>query len=212
VVLAASGNPGPPTTSNTTNTTATTVPNGVSDAQGQVDPSVAPTTTATTAAPTPTTKAPRTADPDPVFAAPTTTAPIASTPPTVATTVPPPTTLPVATPTTIPATAPPTTAAPTSTTTPPFGQTIAVDDTGSGQDDRSITVRVLQNDTFGGSIANLLTLTIVGVPSHGSAFVSGANIVYRSDHDFRGTDAFVYSICSVAGSCDQATVTMTITH
>ncbi|MEY2444972.1 MAG: hypothetical protein QOE00_1552, partial [Ilumatobacteraceae bacterium] len=69
VVLAASGNPGPPTTSSTTNTTAATVPNGVSDAQGQVDPSVAPTTTATTAAPTPTTKAPRTADPDPVFVA-----------------------------------------------------------------------------------------------------------------------------------------------
>ena len=130
----------------------------------------------------------------------------ASTLPPVLTTLPP-ATIPATTPTTVPVTTPATTTAPTTTTTtPPGGQTNAVNDTASGHDDKWITIHVLQNDTFGGSSVNILTLAVVDDPAHGSALVSGLNVVYRSDHNFRGTDTFVYSICSLAGSCDQATV------
>jgi hypothetical protein len=98
------------------------------------------------------------------------------------------------------------------TTTAASGQTNAVDDLAGAKDDKSVSIHVLQNDTFGGSSADNSTLAVVTDPLHGSATVSGADIVYRSDHNYRGLDFFTYSICSLSGSCDQATVYVVVTH
>jgi HD domain len=130
-----------------------------------------------------------------------------------------PTTLAVTTtipPTTVPVTtiAPTTTVAPATTTTPTTaapGPTTAVDDQASVAHNRTVSIHVLQNDNFGGSTANLSTLSVVASPARGIVSISGSNIVYDPQHGYRGPDSFKYSICSLAGSCAQATVLVTIT-
>jgi HD-GYP domain-containing protein (c-di-GMP phosphodiesterase class II) len=124
------------------------------------------------------------------------------------TTLPPPTTTP---PTTVPTTtvAPPTTPVPT-TAAP--GVMKAVNDGAFVPHNRSVTIQVLQNDDFAGSAPNVSTLAVVAPPAHGSATVSGQNIVYRPSDGYRGPDSFKYSICSLAGSCAQATVFISVTN
>jgi len=61
-----------------------------------------------------------------------------------------------------------------------------------------------ENDEFGGSQPDTGTLTVVAGPSDGTTSTAGDNIKYTPDNGFVGTDSFVYRICSVAGSCDQA--------
>ena len=141
----------------TSSTTTTTVPSNI----GATLPTVAVITVTTTTVPAPSASA--------------TTAPQVTIPPA----------LPTVPATTLPATTlPPTTIAPTTTTTVANGLTVAVDDLASGHDDKSISVHVLVNDLFGGSSADLTTLAVVAGPAHGSAVVSGSNIIYRSVHNY----------------------------
>jgi hypothetical protein len=88
----------------------------------------------------------------------------------------------------------------------------AVDDLTDAKNDKTVSIHVLRNDNFAGSAPDLSTLAIVASPSHGSVNVAGENVIYQAEHGYRGTDSFTYSICSVSGSCDQATVTVTVTH
>ena len=98
------------------------------------------------------------------------------------------------------------------TTTPVAGTMNAVDDRAGVDHNKTVSIHVLQNDDFGGSDPNLSSLAVVVAPSHGSLTVSGENLVYKPHHDYRGTDSMSYSICSQSGSCDQATVVVTVRH
>jgi hypothetical protein len=144
-----------------------------------------PTTTAITATPT-------TATPTATPSTPASTAPSATAPPT---------------------TAPPTTIAPTTVapTTVAAGRMLAVADLALTTSGKSVSIHVLQNDDFGSSSANLSSLTVVTGPAHGSVTVTGQNLLYIPAAGYLGTDSMSYSICSQSGSCDQATVLVTIT-
>lgn len=109
----------------------------------------------------------------------------------------------------------PTTAVPTTavaTTTVPAGAMNAIDDQSDAKNDKVVSIHVLRNDNFAGSAPDLSTLAVVAGPSHGLVNVAGENVIYQAEHGYRGTDSFTYSICSVSGSCDQATVTLMVTH
>lgn len=117
--------------------------------------------------------------------------------------------------TTSPTTVPATTVAPTTTPVPTTavpGVMKAVNDGAFVPHNRSVTIHVLQNDDFGGSVPNVSTLAVVAPPAHGSATVSGQNIIYRPGDGYRGPDSFRYSICSQEGSCGQATVFISVTN
>jgi hypothetical protein len=59
-------------------------------------------------------------------------------------------------------------------------------------------------------IVNALTLfIIVTPPSHGSATISGSDILYQSNSGYCGPDQFSYQICDANG-CDEATVFITV--
>ncbi len=77
---------------------------------------------------------------------------------------------------------------------------------------RSVNIHVLWNDHFGGSAPDVSTLTIVVAPTRGSVTVVGENLLYEPVDGERGTDSMSYSICSLSGSCDQATVFVAILH
>ena len=70
---------------------------------------------------------------------------------------------------------------------------------------------VLFNDDFGGSWPDLSTLEVTTAPSRGTASPALGDIWYTpGDGQTSGTDTLVYRICSVAGSGDTATVTITL--
>ena len=134
--------------------------------------------------------------------------PVVSIPPTTTPITAPPTNTPITAP---PITAPPITAPPTTTPTPAVALVAtAVDDVATGRAGKAISVHVLQNDAFGASSADSSSLAIVTAPGHGSATVTGSNVLYVPDADFVGTDSFEYTICSLLGACDRATVGVSI--
>jgi hypothetical protein len=189
--------------------------------------SIPPTTVPSTTVPStsiPPTSAPSTSNPPTTVPrtspVPTTTVPTATVPTTVPTTTVAPgglissTTIPVV-PTTVPGltttttTSPPTTTAPSSTTTAPSSTTTAVDDARTVLGLLPVTIAVLTNDDFGGSSADEATLTVVTEPTKGTASLVDGRVRYSPNLLAGGTDTFTYEICSVAESCDQATVTIT---
>ena len=114
----------------------------------------------------------------------------------------------------VPTTTSPTTVASTTvaTTTPVAGPMNAIDDVAGVDHNRTVNIHVLWNDDFGGSTPDVSTLAVLVAPSRGSVTVVGGNLLYRPDDGERGTDSMSYSICSKSGSCDQATVIVTIRH
>ena len=156
-----------------------------------------------------------------VKAAPTTTsAPITTTTPTttvVATTtsttttsLPSPTTTPAPTPTTTPT---PTTISTTTTTTTtkaaPSSVT-AIDDVITTNPGQTTPVRVVKNDEFGSSKVADGSLRVVIDPLQGFTTIAFPLIHYHTDDGASGLDSFVYEVCATDGTCDQATVIITI--
>ena len=147
--------------------------------------SVPPLSTATTSGVTSTTAAPATTVTSPPST--TTTASVATTPSTTATT--PPTTVP-------------------STTTTSAGALVANDDQAVTRPSEKINIGVLDNDS---GLYDRSTLQVVQGPSSGIAEVKGSGrIHYSADATFAGTVTFTYRICTSGGSCDTATVIVTV--
>ncbi|HEY7582966.1 MAG TPA: HD domain-containing phosphohydrolase [Acidimicrobiia bacterium] len=168
---------------------------GGPSAQGSI-PSIATTTTSVVTT-TSTTAAPTTT----VSTAPSTTATtsVATTHSTTATT--PPSTAPSTTATTPPTTAP-------STTTTAAGALVANDDQASTRPSEKVNIGVLDNDS---GTYDRSTLQVVQGPSSGVAEVKGSGrIHYSADANFAGTVTFTYRICTAGGSCDTATVIVTV--
>lgn len=104
-----------------------------------------------------------------------------------------------------------TTTSTTTTTTEPPAVTVANDDAQTIVNILGGLIPVLDNDDFGSSSADLSTLELVDLPTRGTATVADDSISYVPDFlETGGTDEFTYSVCSDAGSCDIATVVVTL--
>ncbi|MEV7974380.1 tandem-95 repeat protein [Cellulomonas sp. NPDC089187] len=80
------------------------------------------------------------------------------------------------------------------------------DDATSTLTDTPVSVEVTANDAFVGTG----TLVVVTGPSHGTAVLDGADVVYTPEEGWTGTDTFTYSVTDVAGQSDTATVTVIV--
>lgn len=82
---------------------------------------------------------------------------------------------------------------------------IAVNDTASVNANSSVTIPVTTVDT-----GPITSLTITQQPAHGTASVSGLNIVYTPAHDYFGSDTLKYTATGPGGTSAPATVTITV--
>lgn len=98
-----------------------------------------------------------------------------------------------------------TTAAPTTTTTA-AGTLFANDDQATAKPNDKINIGVLANDS--GVVAS--TLTIVQPPATGTVFITGGGRIRFSAPDTVGIVTFTYQVCNASGSCDAATVYVTV--
>ncbi|TDJ42625.1 MAG: tandem-95 repeat protein, partial [Gammaproteobacteria bacterium] len=96
----------------------------------------------------------------------------------------------------------------TFTVTPINDDPVALDDLASTDEDTSVPIDVLSND----SDVDLDTLSIsaVGTPSNGTAAINGLNIDYMPALNFNGTDSFTYEVDDGNGGTASATVTVTV--
>jgi hypothetical protein len=86
--------------------------------------------------------------------------------------------------------------------TPPFAQA----DSGATAEGGSVSVSVLDNDTYTGEPS----VSIVQDPSHGSVAVEGATITYYHDGDESSADSFLYRVADLYGG-STAEVSITVT-
>ena len=85
---------------------------------------------------------------------------------------------------------------------------MASDDQAATRPSEKANIGVLDNDS---GPYDRSSLQILQDPSFGTAVVGGGGrIRYTADADFTGTVTFVYQICTAGGSCDSATVTVSI--
>ncbi len=88
------------------------------------------------------------------------------------------------------------------------GSPVAVDDSDTCNEDSSVTVDVLFNDTDPEN--DPLRVTGVGSASNGSVSLSLPDVTYTPHSNFYGTDSFTYYIPDDNGGSDSATVTVTV--
>ncbi|NVJ99177.1 MAG: cadherin-like domain-containing protein, partial [Alphaproteobacteria bacterium] len=83
-------------------------------------------------------------------------------------------------------------------------------DTGSGSEDQSITINVLSNDTFEGTVT---AVEIVTAPVHGSIVAGGTlgEFIYTPDADWHGDEAtLTYRVTTDDGLTEEATLDLTV--
>ncbi len=86
---------------------------------------------------------------------------------------------------------------------------VAVDDSASTVEETAVTISVLVND--GDANGDPLTIGAVGVPSHGTATMSGTiTIVYTPSLNYNGADVFTYTASDGLASSNAAVVTVTV--
>ena len=86
---------------------------------------------------------------------------------------------------------------------------VAVDDSASTDEDTAVTVDVLVNDSDPES--DSLSVTSVGIPSHGIAVLNGDNtITYTPVLDYVGSDSFTYTVSDGNGGSATAAVSVSI--
>jgi len=160
---------------------------------GSIPPATASTTEVTSAlAPTASTTAPPSTTFPPPTAPPSTTAPPTTAPPTT---------------TSPPTTTPPTTAPTTTTMTTTPGALSAANDAATTKPSNKVNIDVLANDLGVGPGA---ALSVARTPAHGTVrFLGGGKLQYDAG-TYTGVDTFEYQVCNANGSCDTATVTVTV--
>ena len=88
-------------------------------------------------------------------------------------------------------------------------QPLAGDDTPSTDEDTSVDINVLANDTD--VDGDSLTITGVSDPAHGTAVINpDGTIKYTPDANYNGTDSFTYTVSDGQGGTDTATVTVSV--
>ena len=90
---------------------------------------------------------------------------------------------------------------------------VTADDTGNTLENTLVSINVIANDTDNDGIIDLSTLTIISVPSNGTAVSNtDGSIRYTPDSGYLGIDTFTYTIDDDSGATsNEATVTVTIT-
>ncbi|MCB4808642.1 Ig-like domain-containing protein, partial [Tamlana sp. 62-3] len=95
----------------------------------------------------------------------------------------------------------------------------AVDDTASVNEDDTVNIVVLDDDSFGGDGASTGTITITSGASNGTATVNDGGtpndptddtIDYTPNADYNGPDQITYQICDADGDCETAVVDITV--
>ncbi|MEM8812386.1 MAG: Ig-like domain-containing protein, partial [Pseudomonadota bacterium] len=86
---------------------------------------------------------------------------------------------------------------------------MSVDDTAVVDEDNSILIDVLANDTDVDA-SDVLSIQSVGTASDGAVAIESGQIRYTPDPDFNGTDSFTYTVTDGNGGTDTATVNVTI--
>ena len=83
----------------------------------------------------------------------------------------------------------------------------AVDDEAGTDEDSSVVIDVLTNDTDVDSALDPASVVVMVAPVSGAAVpVGDGTVAYTPSADFFGSDAFEYEVCDVEGLCDTATV------
>lgn len=82
---------------------------------------------------------------------------------------------------------------------------VAVDDSASTMSNQAVAIDVTANDT--GVIA---AVAVASAPTHGTAAVSGTDVVYTPASNYFGTDTFTYTASGPGGASAPATVTVTV--
>ena len=103
------------------------------------------------------------------------------------------------------------TATVTITVNPVNDPPVAVNDSDSVDEDSTVTVDVLGNDSDVDDGLDPSSVSVTSGPSNGSVSVNlDGSIDYTPDPDFSGTDSFRYEVCDLAGDCDTARVDITV--
>ena len=85
----------------------------------------------------------------------------------------------------------------------------AADDSATTNENTSVTINVLANDSD--PDGNVLSVTSTSTPSSGTATINADNtITYSPNQSFVGTDSFTYTISDGKGGTASATVTVTV--
>ncbi|HEV2507903.1 MAG TPA: putative Ig domain-containing protein [Mesorhizobium sp.] len=82
---------------------------------------------------------------------------------------------------------------------------VANPDTAQTLDGQPVTINVLANDT-----GTITAITIVSAPGHGTAIVSGTDIVYTPGASFTGSDSLQYTASGPGGTSAPALVTVNV--
>jgi hypothetical protein len=92
-----------------------------------------------------------------------------------------------------------------------IGPPTAADDTTSLNEDGSVTITVLANDSVSDA-GQSLTVTEASDPARGSVAINpNGTITYTPDANANGQDSFTYTVVDATGDIDTATVVVTIT-
>ena len=94
------------------------------------------------------------------------------------------------------------------TVTPANDQPMANNDSAFTDENVSVLINVLANDTDVDNQA--LSIQSVGSPSNGTAVISGNQIRYTPNANFSGSDSFSYAMTDGAGGSDSASVSVTV--
>jgi hypothetical protein len=88
---------------------------------------------------------------------------------------------------------------------------VAADDTVSSDEDISLNINAVANDSDVDGNLNPSSTAVVSAPSNGTLINNGdGTFTYTSNENYNGTDSFDYRICDTDGLCNTATVTITV--
>ncbi|WP_266158281.1 Ig-like domain-containing protein [Dyella silvatica] len=82
---------------------------------------------------------------------------------------------------------------------------IVVNDTATTPANALVTIPVTNNDT-----GPITSIAIVQMPAHGSASVSGLNVLYTPSNNYYGSDSLTYTASGPGGTSSPATVSITV--
>ncbi|WP_158089096.1 Ig-like domain-containing protein [Cognaticolwellia mytili] len=82
-----------------------------------------------------------------------------------------------------------------------------VSDVGQLDEDNTIAIDVLANDSSQGSSLNVASVSVITVPEHGVSSVNSATgvISYTPEENFNGNDSFTYTVSDLVGNRSEAT-------
>ena len=85
---------------------------------------------------------------------------------------------------------------------------VAADDEDTTTEDTSVIVQPTANDVD--PEGDVLTITSVSTPAHGTAVVEAGHVAYTPAANFVGVDSFTYTVATSTGGAATATITITV--